>query len=94
MCKTILPLILLVETDAWQYGKKTKLTFYIFCLAPCSKTFPRDCPKISYFELKSSKVVSFWGLLPHASGLRRLEGFALRFPLPPVAGGSASGLPF
>jgi len=32
MCRTLLPLKFLVDTDAWQFGSKTKLIFYIFLL--------------------------------------------------------------
>jgi len=77
MCKALLPLRLLNKADAWQFGAKRNI-FY----APCSKTFPRDCPKMGYFELKSSKVASLWGLRPQTASLKRLGGFAPRLPLP------------
>jgi len=31
MCKTIIPLKLLIDADARQFGGKTKLIFYVFC---------------------------------------------------------------
>jgi len=30
MCKTLLPLKLLIDADAWKFWGKTKLIFYIF----------------------------------------------------------------
>jgi len=36
-----LPAKLLVDADAWQFGGKTKLIFYIFCPPMYKKTFPR-----------------------------------------------------
>jgi len=42
MCKTLVPLKLLVDADSWQIGGKTKLIFYIF-RPPVQKTFPRHC---------------------------------------------------
>jgi len=47
---------------------------------------------MSYFALKSSKVVSFWGLRHQTPGPLAPGGFASRPPLPPAAGGSALDL--
>jgi len=40
LCKTLLPLKLLVDADDWPFFGKTKLILYIFC-SPVQKTFPR-----------------------------------------------------
>jgi len=49
----------------------------------------KPVPKLSYFAIKFSKVVSFWGLRPKTPGLPAAEGFASRPPLLPAAVGSA-----
>jgi len=41
LCKTLLPLKLLVDADDWPFFGKTKLIIYIFCPPPVQKTFPR-----------------------------------------------------
>jgi len=85
MCKTLLPLKLLVDADDWPFFDKTKLIFYIFC-SPCPKNVPAPladtlCP---LFQLHTSQALSqefvtgklIWrsGAEPLAAGgHRRLE---------------------